>query len=341
MTTSADDPTPTVVPSTLETMRAVVQDRYGTPDVLTVRSIPLPAPADGQVLIKVHAAGINPADYHLITGKPHLVRLSNGFRRPKATVPGLDLAGVVVGVGPGVDRLSVGDRVFGENGGGYAEYAVAKEGRVIAMPAGMTFEEAAAIPIAALTALQALRDEAGVESGDQVLIVGASGGVGSFAVQIAKAMGAYVTAVASTKNLELVKAIGADEVVDYTTQNVADLPGPFDAIIEMAGDLSPKEHRRLLAPDGTSVWVGSSEMGNWFGPIVHLIRLAMGSMFRSRKLTSVLAKQTPEDLAILVAMYESGDIRPVIDKTYSLEGVPDAIRIQGLKHASGKSVVVP
>jgi NADPH:quinone reductase-like Zn-dependent oxidoreductase len=252
----------------------------------------------------------------------------------------MDIAGVVSEVGADVRQFNIGDRVFGENGGGYAEYVAAPARRLVAIPDGMTFEQAAAVPLAAISALQALRDRGNVGEGDHVLIIGASGGVGTFAVQIAKALGAQVTAVCSTRNVEMVRSIGADTVVDYTTTSVVDVSDRFDAIIDMAGADTPVRLRRLLVDDGVYVSVGSSSMGDWAGPILHLIRLSLGSMFRSKKMVSMLAKQTPEDMATLNQLFEAGQMRPVMDRTFALDETPEAIRIQGHKHAQGKSVVV-
>lgn len=325
----------------LPMMRAIVQDRYGSPDVLEVKEIPVPSPAPDEVLVRIRAAGVNPADWHMITGAPYMVRLVNGLGRPKNATPGMDIAGEVIAVGSHVERLKVGDRVFGENGEGYAEYAAAPERRLTEMPKDMDFDQAAATPIAAITALQGLRDKANVKEGDNVLIIGASGGVGTFAVQIAKAFGARVTTVCSTPNLDLVESLGADAMVDYTTTSVADLSDRFDAIIDMAGADSTKSLRRLLTDRGTLVSVGSSTMGNWVGPITHMLRLRLGSMFRSKKMVMVLAKQTAEDMAVLVQLFESGQVIPSIDRRFTLDETPEAIRIQGLKHSRGKSVIVP
>lgn len=322
------------------TMRAITQERYGSPEVLTLKTVPVPEPKPDEVLVQIHAAGVNPADYHMITGTPYLVRLMRGVRRPKDSIPGMDIAGVVTEVGADVEGFTVGDRVYGENGEGYAEYVAAPARRLVAIPETMSFEQAAATPIAAITALQALRDSGKVVNGDNVMIIGASGGVGTFAVQIAKALGATVTAVCSTRNVEMVESIGADTVIDYTTTSVVDLSERFDAIVDMAGADSATALRRLLVDDGVYVAVGSSTMGNWAGPIVHMVGLSVGSMFRSKKMVSMLAKQTPQDMAILNDMFESGQVVPVMDRTFSLEETPEAIRLQGFKHAQGKSVIV-
>lgn len=321
-------------------MRAIVRDRYGPPDALELRNVPTPELKPDEVLVQVKAAGINPADYHLIIGRPYVARLVAGLRRPKHPIPGEDIAGVVRQVGSLATGIAVGDRVFGGNGQGYAEYVAARPKRLVHMPDDMSFEQAAATPIAALTALQALRDSGRVQAGHHVLIIGASGGVGSFAVQIAKALGARVTAVCSTRNVERVRSIGADIVVDYSSTHVPDLSDRFNAIVDMVSVDSISDLRGLLTSSGRYVSVGSSDMGNWVGPFLHMGRLALGSLFRSKKMVSMLGKQTPEDMAVLVEMFESGQVRPVMDKTYRLDETPEAIRLQGFKHAQGKSVVV-
>lgn len=318
-------------------MRAIVQDRYGSPDSLELRDVAKPAPAAGEVLIRVCAAGVNPADWHLMTGTPSLVRVGGGgFRKPKANVPGLDLAGRIEALGDGVTEFQVGDDVFGEIGRGYAEYATAPIRHIVAKPANLTFEQAAAVPIAALTALQGLRDKGRIKSGDRVLINGASGGVGTFAVQIAKAFGAEVTAVCSTRNIEMVRSIGADHVIDYTQDDFT-TSGPYDLVLDTVGTRSLSAAKRALTPAGLYVAVSGPKTSRKM--LTRMLMMAVRSVGRAQKMMTMLAKSTPEDLAVLRDLLESGRVTPVMEKTFPLSQVADAMRLQGEGHAQGKTVI--
>lgn len=322
-------------------MDAIVQDRYGGPEVLELREVQIPAPADDEVLIKVHAASVNPYDWHLMRAIPHFVRLANGFTRPKNQIPGADYAGVVTAVGAGVSDLSVGDEVFGgTDSGTLAEFVSVSRRNVTHKPTNVTFEQAAAVPMGGITALQALRDRGRVEAGHKVLVNGAAGGVGTFAVQIAKAMGAEVTAVCSTRNVEMVRSIGADHVVDYTKADFTKARERYDVIIDIIGNHSISAVRRLLEPHGRHVAVGQADMGDWLGPITFLGGLAVSSIGRSRKSSAMIAKNTQEDFLVLGRMLEEGSIVPVIDRTYPLAEAPDAIRYLEKGHARGKVVIL-
>ncbi|MCP3975677.1 MAG: NAD(P)-dependent alcohol dehydrogenase [bacterium] len=318
-------------------MRAIVQNKYGSPDTYELEEIARPTADEGQVLIRVYAAGVNPADWHMMTGTPRLVRIGGGgFLKPKANVPGLDLAGRVEAVGDGVTEFQVGDDVFGEAGRGYAEYATAAVRQIVSKPANLTFEEAAAVPIAALTALQGLRDKGQIEAGQRVLVNGASGGVGTFAVQIAKAFGAEVTAVASTRNLEMVKSIGADHVIDYTEEDFTK-SGQFDLVFDAVGTRSLSDCRRALTPAGRYVAASGPKASHKM--LGRMLAMMVRSMRRPQKMMSMLAKSTPDDLAALRDLLESGEVTPVMDRTYPLDQAADALRYQGEGHAQGKTVI--
>lgn len=320
-------------------MKAIVQRSYGlAPDVLKVEEIPLPVIGEDQVLVRVVAAGVNPADSHFVTGKPYLVRMVAGLRRPKAKVPGTDVAGRVEAVGREVTELQVGDEVYGGIGGGYAEFASAKEGRLAHKPGNLSFEQAASVPIAAITALQALRDKGRVQPDQNVLINGASGGVGTFAVQIAKTMGAEVTGVCSTRNVDMVRSIGADHVIDYTSESFTKGAKRYDVIIDNVGGHPLAAFRRILTPNGIYVSVGA-DMGDWVAPLVHLIKIQIASAFRNRTMRSMLAKQTREDMAVVGGLLESRQVVPVIDRTYPLDDAARALEYQMEGHARGKIVV--
>lgn len=320
-------------------MKAFVHTAYGPPSSLELTDVPKPTPADDQVLIRVKAAATNPADWHIITGKPYIARVEYGLRTPKTPIRGLDVSGVIEQVGNDVEKFEVGDAVFGEIGGGYAEYTVARESRLGLKPGNISFEEAAGVPIAAVTALQALRDKGGIEAGHNVLVNGASGGVGTFAVQIASAMGAAVTGVCSTRNVELVESIGADTVIDYTAQSYIDTTDRFDIIVDCVGNESPARARSVLADTGVYVAVGSSTMGNGLGPLVWMARIAAASVLRSQTLTALIAKQTPEDLEFLANMLATEQIRTILDTGYSFDQTREALTKQGGKHGRGKTVI--
>jgi NADPH:quinone reductase-like Zn-dependent oxidoreductase len=320
------------------TMRAIVIESYGSPDVLELREVARPVVGDDDVLVRVHAAGVNPADWHYMTGTPYLVRVGGGgFRRPKREIAGLDMAGRVEAVGRNVTKFEPGDEVFGENSRAYAEYAIAAENRCVRKPANVTFEQAAAVPIAGLTALQGLRDKGQIQPGQKVLINGASGGVGTFAVQIAEAFGAEVTAVCSTRNVEMVKSIGADHVIDYNKQDFTQTDQRYDLILDAVGNRSLHDCRRVLAPEGIYVGVGGPK--NSFKLLGRMLGMAVISLVRSQKMVSMLARQTPEDLLVLHDLLESGAVTPVIDRTYELGEAAAALRYQGEGHGQGKIVI--
>jgi NADPH:quinone reductase-like Zn-dependent oxidoreductase len=308
-----------------DTMQAVVQDTYGSPDILRVERIARPKPADNEVLLRVHAAGLDRGTLHLTEGKPYLLRLAFGMRAPKNRVPGLDVAGTVVEVGSAVARFSVGDEVFGFANGSFADFAVAREDKLHAKPANLSFEQAAVVPVSAGTALRAL-DIGRVEPGQKVLVIGASGGVGTYAVQLAKASGAEVTGVCSTAKVDLVRSLGADHVIDYTRDDFADGTHHYDLILDIAGNPTLSRLRRALTPTGTIVIVGGEEGGNFSGGMNRQFRAVALSMFVRQRLAFFVAKQRAEDLARLAELIEAGKVTPCIGRTYPLEQVPSAMR---------------
>jgi NADPH:quinone reductase-like Zn-dependent oxidoreductase len=322
-------------------MRAVSQDRYGTPEVLELRTRPVPTPGPGQVLVGVRAASLNMYDWHVVTGTPHMARVIAGIRVPKHPVPGADVAGVVEAVGEGVTRVGVGDEVFGDIGwGSLAEYAVAREANVARIPAGVSFEQAAAVPLAGLTALQGLRDHGGLQAGQRVVVNGASGGVGTLAVMIARALGAEVTAVCSTSKVEMVRGLGVHRVVDYTTDDYTELLRDQHLLFDNAGTRPWRETRRVLAPGGIQVMV-TGPMHGWFGPMREGIARKAASLGSGRRFTDFTASVRAADLETLAAMLGSGAITPVIERTYPLAEAADALRYLGEGHARGKLVIVP
>jgi NADPH:quinone reductase-like Zn-dependent oxidoreductase len=326
-------------PGTAEnTMRAIVQDTYGSADVLRLARISPPEIAEDEVLLHVHAAGLDRGTWHLMTGRPYLLRLVSGIRRPKNPVPGVDVAGTVVAVGSAVTRFSAGDEVFGFGKGSFAEYAVAPEGKLARKPVNATFEQVAVVPVSAATALQALCDVGHVESGQQVLIIGASGGVGSYAVQLAKAFGAEVTGVGSTTKLDLVRSLGADHVIDYTRDDFADGPERYDLILDIGGNPALSRLRRALTPTGTAVIVGGEEGGNLTGMNRQLRALALSPFVRQR-LTMFIAKQRSRDLERLTELIDAGKVTPSIDRTYPLDQVPEAMRHLEAGKARGKVAI--
>lgn len=319
---------------------AIMQRCYGSADVLTLETIPRPELADNQVLVRVHAASVNPLDKHFLHGTPYLLRLLNGFNAPKSPRAGADFAGVVEATGTGVTLFKPGDEVFGVASGAFAEYLVRSEtGSIALKPANLSFEQAAAMPVAAITALQALRDKAQVQPGQQVLINGASGGVGSYAVQLAKAMGATVTAVNSGRNAELVRTLGADEVIDYTQQDFTRGDIRYDAIIDMVGNHSLTDLLKVIEPDGVLVMVGTMQVNPWWGPLVGPLNAAIRSPFVSQRLESILASANAADLAQLARYAEAGQLTSAIDKRFTLAEVPDAIRYVERGRTRGKVVV--
>lgn len=321
-------------------MQAIVQDTYGSADVLALRDIDLPQIADDQVLVRVHAAGVDRGVWHLMAGLPYPIRIAGyGVRAPKHPVLGMDLAGVVEAVGKDVTSFAPGDEVFGIGKGAFAEYAVAPENKLAPKPANLTFEQAAAIAISGLTALQALRDVAKVQAGQKVLVIGASGGVGTYAVQVAKAFGAHVTGVASTSKLDLVRAIGADEVIDYTAEDFAAGDTHYDVIVDIGGNASLARLRRALTPTGTVAIVGQETGGRWLGGFDRMLRAPLLSPFVSQDLRTVTNSENAADMVILKDMIEAGQVTPVIERSYTLAEVPDAIRHVEQGKVRGKVVI--
>jgi len=322
-----------------ELMKAMVSRCYGSPDVLALEDIAKPAPADDEVLVKVVAASVNPLDWHYMRGSPYLMRLGTGLGAPTDASMGVDFAGTVAAVGSDVTRFKVGDEVFGGRSGAFAEYVTVREDRAIALkPANMTFQQAAAVPIAGITALQALRDNGKLQPGQKVLINGASGGVGTFAVQIARSFGAEVTGVCSTRNLEMVRSIGADHVIDYTVENYTESGIEYDLIIDMVGNHSLLANRRALTPDGIFVIVGGPK-GDWIAPLMNPIKALVLSPFVGQEFGMMLAKMSQDDLSILGDLMQDGKVTPVIDRSYRLSEVADAIRYSEEGHARGKIIV--
>ena len=319
-------------------MRAVVHDEYGSPDVLEVREVDRPVVGDDDVLVRVHATSVNPADWHRVTGLPYIARIESGLRKPKRSIPGFDMAGRVEAVGSNVTGFEAGDEVFGEVAGAYAEYVCAPENGISLKPANLTFEQAAAVPVAALTALQGLRDKGRIEEGHRVLINGASGGVGTFAVQIARSFGAHVTAVCSARNVDMVRSIGADVVVDYTREDFTRGGRQYDLMLDIAGNRSLSDCRRVISHKGVYVLVGGPK-GRWLGPVPRLLRTLLASPLVSQRMVGMLAKQTAEDLAVLKELLESGAVVPVIDRCYTLSEVREALGHQEDGHARGKTVI--
>jgi len=320
------------------TMRAIVQDGYGSADVLRSAQIARPAIGGAEVLLRVHAAGLDRGTWHLMAGRPYLVRLAVGLRGPRKPVPGLDVAGTVVAVGPEVTRFSVGDEVFGFSQGSFAEYAAARESKLAAKPANVSFEQAAVVPVSAVTALLALTDVGQVTAGQKVLITGASGGVGSYAVQLAKAFGAEVTGVCSTSKMDLVRSLGASHVLDYAQDDFADGTRRYDLIVDIAGNPSLSRLRRALTPTGTAVIVGGEDSGNWTGMGRQLRALARSPFLRQR-LAIVTPRQRSADLDRLTSLIEAGTVTPSIGATYPLDQVPQALRYLEAGQARGKVVI--
>jgi len=313
-------------------MKAVAQDRYGL-DALRLEDIDVPAAADGAVLVRVRAAGVNPLDWHSARGVPYVARMAMGMPGPKPRVRGVDVAGRVEAVGKDVSRLRPGDDVFGWCAGAFAEYASAPEDHFLAKPAGMTYEEAAAVPVAAVTALQALRNVGKLQSGQRVLINGASGGVGTFAVQIAKSIGADVTGVCSSRNVELVRSIGADHVIDYTRENFTKSEERYDVILDNAGSHTLAAVRKVLAAEGILVY-------NSGAPLRRIV-LAMLLSRMGQKVFTFLARLNHDDLEVVRALIESGKVRSIVDRTYQLDEVAAAISYVEAGHVRGKVVVTP
>jgi NADPH:quinone reductase-like Zn-dependent oxidoreductase len=317
-------------------VKAIVQRRYGAPDVLTLEELPRPEPGHGEVLVRVRAASIFAGDLHVVRGAPFFVRFATGLRRPRNPIPGVDLAGVVEAEGPGVTDLRAGDEVFGFAVGSLAELVRVPADHVVRRPTNLTPGQAAAVPEAALTALQGLRDHGRVRAGQRVLIIGASGGVGTFAVQIAKALGATVTGVCGPSNLDLVRSLGADHAIDHTRTDVTTAGERYDVILQLAGTASPRRLRRALVPGGTLVL--SNGTGRMAGVDRILAAVVLGPFVRER-LVVFVTKENGADLATLAAMIESGQVRPVVDRTYPLAEAADALLYLEAGHARGKVVI--
>ncbi len=321
-------------------MKAIVQDTYGSTDVLELRDIDMPEIADDEVLVRVQAAGVDRGVWHLMTGLPYPIRLAGyGLRAPKNPVPGMDVAGVVEVVGKAVTRFQPGDEVFGIAKGSYAEYARAREDRIAPKPANLTLEQAAVVAISGVTALQGLRDHGRVAAGQKVLVIGASGGVGSYAVQLAKAFGAEVTAVCSTSKVDMVRSLGADRVIDYTRDDFADGEQRYDVILDIGGNSSLSRLRRALEPKGTLVITGGETGGRWLGGYDRQLRALVLSRFVDQQLTTFVSTEGHEDMIVLKELIEAGKVRPAIDRTYALTDAPQAIRYVEEGRARGKVVI--
>lgn len=332
-------PVPEINDSTTGAMRAIVQDAYGSTDVLHLTEIDAPDIAANEVLVKVEAAGVDRGTWHSLTGKPYLMRIMGfGFRRPKNRVAGLDVAGTVAAVGADVTRFRIGDEVFGISRGAFAEYAAVREDKLAPKPSGLSFEQAAVVPISGGTAIQALR--AGrVEAGQRVLIIGASGGVGTYAVQLAKALGAEVTGVCSTAKLDLVRSIGADHVVDYTREDFAEGAERYDLILDIGGNSRLSRLRRALTPKGTLVIVGGESKGNVTGGFGRQLRALALSPLVSQRLTMLASKEHHTHIEAVTPFIEAGQVVPIVDRTYPLSEVADAIRHLEAGDARGKIAI--
>jgi NADPH:quinone reductase-like Zn-dependent oxidoreductase len=324
-------------------MKAVVYTNYGSPDVLEIRDVKEPVPNDDQVLVKVRAASLNPLDWHYMEGTPYMIRaMGAGLRKPKSPRLGVDLAGTVEAVGKNVTQFKPGDEVFGTgHGAAFAEYVCAGKTKLVLKPANITFEQAAAVPIAALTALQGLRDTGKVQPGQKVLINGASGGVGTFAVQIAKSFGADVTGVCSTKNLDLVRSLGADHVIDYTKEDFTNGAQRYDLILDNVGTQPLSGFRRALKPQGICVMIGGEgpNEGRWIGALARPVKALFLSPFVSQKMSMMLAEIRQEDLTVMRDLMAAGKVTPVVDKTYPLSQVREAMKYLEAGHARGKVIL--
>ncbi len=316
-------------------MRAVIQKQYGGSDQLSVGDLPDPVPGPRDVVVSVRAAGVDRGTWHLMTGRPYAVRLAFGLRRPRHPVPGRDVAGVVTGTGEKVTAVAVGDEVIGTADGSFAELAVVPESRVAHKPAGLSFEEAATVPVSGLTALQAVRDAGRVRPGDRVLVIGASGGVGSYAVQIAAAFGAEVTGVASGAKADLVRSLGATRVLDYARDDLHD-GTRYDVVLDIAGLRPLGQLRRLLTQRGTLVILGGEGGDRWLGGTHRQLAALALSPFVKQRLTSLLSKESADDLAVLVELVEQGRIRPVLERTFALDAAAEAIDLLAAGHVRGK-----
>ncbi|HSP29938.1 MAG TPA: NAD(P)-dependent alcohol dehydrogenase [Ilumatobacteraceae bacterium] len=344
MTTQSETQSPARAPIAAPptTMRAAVARAYGTAEVVTIEDVPTPTAGTGQVVLRVEASSLNALDWHFLTGTPYFLRLIAGVRRPKRFIHGADVAGTVVATGAGVTSPQPGDTVFGEGaGGGCAPYVAIKASAVTLIPVGVTFPAAAATPVAGMTALQGLRTHGDVQPGDRVLINGAAGGVGTFAVQIAKALGAEVTAVCSTRNLDMVRRLGADHVVDYTADDFVAGGARFDVMLDNVGNRTAAECRSVLRAGGRYVAVSGPKSNRWLGPLPHLVRVRVGFIRADATFHQFTASPNHDDLMHLAELLASGAIVPEIDRTVGLDGVADALAEIGSGHARAKIVVTP
>lgn len=324
-----------------ESMQAIVYRCYGPPDVAQLEDIEKPVPADDELLVKIQAAAVNPLDWHYLRGSPYLIRLMSGLGAPKEIRLGVDFAGTVAAVGKHVTKFEPGDEVYGGVTGAFAEYVTVRESRAVALkPDNVSFEQAASVPIAALTALQALRDKGQLQPGQKVLINGASGGVGTFAVQIAKSMGAEVTGVCSTRNVEMVRSIGADQVFDYKKEDYTESGQQYDLIIDMVGNHSLRANRKVMTPEGRMVMVGGGK-GNWIGPLLRPVKALFVAPFVDQEFITLLASLNKDDLVLLGDLMQSGGVTPVLDRSFPLSEVPAALRYSEEGHARGKIIVIP
>jgi NADPH:quinone reductase-like Zn-dependent oxidoreductase len=331
---------PPPLPAGTQSMRAAVHRCYGSPDVVRIESVAKPVPKDNQMLVRVHAASVNPLDWHYLAGQPYFMRLGSGWGTPQDTWIGVDFAGTVEAVGKSVTRFKPGDEVFGGRDGSAAEYVVVREqGAVALKPSNVTFEQAAAVPVAAITALQALRDAGKIRAGQSVLINGAGGGVGTFAVEIAKSFGTEVTAVTNTANLALVRSIGADHVIDYTREDFTRGTKRYDLIVDCSGNHSLSSYRRVLTPAGGYVMVGEAHMGLWVQPLVAAAKTLLVSKMVGQNLTPMIADLNQRDMATLAELLHRGGLTPVIDKRYPLAETAQALRYLETGHARGKLVI--
>jgi NADPH:quinone reductase-like Zn-dependent oxidoreductase len=323
-------------------MKAIVQERYGTPspDVLRLRDVEIPAVGDDEVLVKIHAASVNALDWHVTRGMPYFMRLFGGFRKPreKDRVRGVDLGGRVEAVGKNVTGFKPGDEVFGGSDGSFAEYTVTTTARLAHKPVGLPYGEAASLNVAGLTALQGLRDKAQLKAGERVLIYGAGGGVGTLAVQIAKWLGAHVTAVTRTESVDMVRSIGADDVIDHRKQDFSKSKERYDALLDIGGNRPFAHYRRVMTEKGRMVVVGAPP-GRWFEPATHLLKAAVLSPFVSQRLVPFVCKSDAAGLALLKELTETGKLRVVIDRQYALSETPQAISHVGAGHARGKVII--
>ena len=334
----AQTPSPTAAPR----MKAIVYHEFGSPDVLRLEEVDKPVPNDNQILVKVRAVSVNPLDWHFMEGTPYLGRLpAFGLLKPKVERLGVDYAGTVEAVGKNITQFKPGDEVFGNHFGAFAEYVVASDKGMALKPASLTFEQAASLPVAALTALQALRDTGKIQPGQKVLINGASGGVGTFAVQIAKAFGAEVTGVCSGRNVELVRSLGADHVIDYTKEDFTRRAERYDVILDNVGSQPLSGFRRVLMPKGKYVVVGGGGVNDsrWTGPLVGVIKMLITKPFVTQEMRMLLADMNAKDLTFLADLSQAGKLKPVIDKTYPFSQLPDAMRYLEEGHARGKVVL--